>query len=201
MSYSHVVERFSQALADMSHDLRHVRKNAAITATADMRRPVVSLYAHAVGFLGHPMEWPTSPQKRLIKAFDSRFCGKTIGDKVKTIQRLVQQRAREAQLESQVRANNSVEELRVLKDHLQKLGEDVRHGEKSLEEKLDLMLLRPGQQTSSFLRSTAPRVFQGEYWLSRSCMNQTVSCDPRKCQTAGLTGHNHRFPTGSRTGA
>lgn len=198
MSYNHAAEGFPQALADMSHDLRYVRKNVAIAATPDMRRLVVSLYVHVFEFLCNSMEWFTRPQKRLLKAFDSRFYGKTIGDKVKTIQRLVQQVTREAQLESQVRVKNTGEELQVLKDHLQKVGEDVRHGDQCLEEKLDLVLFLLGQQTSSFLGSTAPRILQGEYLLARNRKNQTISCDHRKCQAAGLTRRNHKLPAGPR---
>lgn len=142
-----------------------------------MRRLVVLLYAHVFEFLCNAMEWftiPPPPLKRLWKSVDSRFYGKAIGDKVKTIQRLVKQVTREDQLESQLQVKNTGEELRVLKDHLQKVGEDVRYGDQGLEEKLDLVLLLLGQQTSSFLGSTAPRILQGEHSLARSRMNQTV---------------------------
>ncbi|KAI1338824.1 hypothetical protein F5Y15DRAFT_98862 [Xylariaceae sp. FL0016] len=100
VNYEHIAQGFSKALADITVDLKFVRRSTRIHKSEEMCAIIIDLYVHTFKFLCDMMTWYSSRGRRFRSAFDCRFYDKAVEQKVTDIRRLVWRVEKELDLES-----------------------------------------------------------------------------------------------------
>ncbi|CAG8972117.1 hypothetical protein HYALB_00008122 [Hymenoscyphus albidus] len=161
-------EGLSQALAEISDDMRFIRKQGAIHCTDSMKKLIVKLYIKYFHFLCEAMKWYTSSARRLRKAFNQKFYTDDVEKKVTVIKGIVSQIVREATLEDQGITRRNNDTTNAIHDQLQDVTEKLK--------RLEMLFGRVGESGQIMLISTGSRMLYEEgTFINVSSGKQTLA--------------------------
>ena len=157
-NYQKIAEGFNLALAEISSDLRYIRRTSRISDSPEIKQTIVTLYVQVFQFLCYAMNFYHSRKSRIKASFNQNFYNDEVKKMVSEMQLSVQHIRRESELIAQARIENTEVQVSKLTEHLLDLqvvgGESWRDDFRAMRAKLDSLCNRLDDAGYGSLRRT-----------------------------------------------